>query len=72
MKASEIFEGENSSLRKTFDKIHTGDSWRRGFLQGAKEMKHEMSEAICEIIVQTDWANESAKGVDRLSKLAEV
>jgi len=41
MKASEIFEGENSSLRKTFDKIHTGDSWRRGFLQGAKEMKKE-------------------------------
>ena len=56
---------------KESEEQYKGDSFRRGFLQGAKEMKHEMAEAICEIIVQTDWANNSSVGVDRLSELAD-
>ena len=60
--------------------VHVGQCWnfkcechtnKKCCERGNEEVKHEMSETICEMIVQTDWPNESAKGVDRLSKLAD-
>ncbi len=45
----------------------------KDFLTSALAERDEIwSGKICEIVVQTDWANNSSEGVEKLSKLADL
>ena len=54
-KASELFEGDKSSLKKTFDDAvnqqkedFKGESWRRGYNTGYDEAKYEILTELSE------------------------